>query len=146
EEEKLSREIQTAREKGIAYLKKQQNEQGNWEGIELKFVADMDGGMTGFVTLGLLEAGVRATDPAVAKAIDYLAKLPAKKTYVVSLQTQVLAKADAKKYAEVIQRNADWLMKNAIRKGDDLAGWSYPGNNVADGSNTHFAVFGLHAA
>lgn len=146
EEEKLSADIRRAREKGVAFLKQNRTPQVNWEGIALEFAADMDGGMTGLVTLALLEAGVPANDPAVSKAVDYLASLPAKKTYVVSLQTQVLARVDAKKYAAVIQRNADWLMDKAIRKEKQLAGWSYPGNAVADGSNTHFAVVALHAA
>lgn len=145
-EEKPTRDIRKPRADGIAYLKKQQNEQGTWEGATLNVIADMDGGMTGLVALALLEAGFPANDPAVSKAVEYLSKLPAKKTYVVSLQTQVLARVDAKKHAAVIQRNVDWLLNTAVRKGKELAGWSYPANSVADGSNTHFAVIALHAA
>ena len=82
----------------------------------------------------------------MAKAVEYLAKLEPKRTYVVSLQTQVFARADAKKYKELIQKNADWLLKEMIETGGKLEGWSYPGNQIADNSNTHFAVMGLHAA
>jgi squalene cyclase len=89
---------------------------------------------------------VPANDPAVAKAVEYLVKLKSEKTYVVSLRTQALARADAKKYATEVQAGADWLVKNRIEKGGKLLGWSYPGNTVADNSNTHFAVMGLHAA
>jgi hypothetical protein len=64
----------------------------------------------------------------------------------VSLQIQVLARVDAKKYKEELQKGVDWLMAKAIRKNNALAGWSYPANEFADGSNTHFAVMGLHAA
>src|SRR5947207_3371459 len=54
---------------------------------------------------------------------------------------------DAKKHKEQIQKNADWLLETAIGlKGGKLEGWSYPGNQIADGSNTHYAVMGLHAA
>ena len=145
-EERFAKDVAGSRERAIAYLKKQQNEKGNWEGRNLNFVADMDGGMTAFVTISLLEGGVAGNDPAIAIAVEYLAKLPPKKTYVVSLQTQVLSRVDAKKHAETIQKNVDWLLEKAVRKGNELRGWSYPGNNLADGSNTHFAVFALHAA
>ena len=53
---------------------------------------------------------------------------------------------DAKKYKEQIQTNVDWLLEQAIKTGGKLEGWSYPVNIFADGSNTHFAVTGLHAA
>jgi hypothetical protein len=102
--------------------------------------------VTALAALGLLEAGVPANDPAVTKAVTYLAKLPLDKTYVVSLHAQVLARVGAKKYAKEIQADADWLLKQAIRKADKLQGWSYPANAIADNSNTHFAVMGLHAA
>lgn len=145
-DEQFEKGVSAAREKAIDYLKKQQKPQGNWEGIVIGFLADMEGGSTALVVFGLLEAGVPANDPAVAKAVDYLVTLDPKKTYVVSLQTQVLARVDARKHAVRIQANADWLLKQALRKGDRLEGWSYPQNNIADGSNTHFAVVGLHAA
>jgi hypothetical protein len=147
-DQKLQKDVADAREKAIKYLKAQQTAQGHWEGLVLAYLADMDGGSTALVVLGLLEAGVPADDPAVKKALEYLEKLSPKRTYVVSLQTQVFAKADAKKYAEPIQKNADWLIDTALgfKKDGKLEGWSYPGNTVSDNSNTHFAVFGLHAA
>jgi hypothetical protein len=89
---------------------------------------------------------VPANDPAVAKAVDYLLALKPDKTYVMSLHTQVLARVDAKKYAKELQANADWLMGKVITKNGTLQGWPYPGNQIADNSNTHFAVMGLHAA
>jgi hypothetical protein len=103
--------------------------------------------VTALATLSLLEAGVPANDPAVVKAVEFLLKLELKKTYVVSLQTQVLARVDAKKYAKQIQTNADWLVAQAIQKNGKFQGWSYPGaGDSGDGSNTHFAIMGLHAA
>jgi hypothetical protein len=106
----------------------------------------MKGGMTGLVTLALLEAGVPADDPAIKSAVEYLVKLEPQKTYVVGLQTQVLARADPKAHAGRIQTNANWLVEKAIRPSGRLEGWSYPANTVGDGSNIHFAVAGLHAA
>lgn len=145
-DDELVEKVRKAIDAGVRYLKKQQSPQGNWEGIVIGFLADMEGGSTALVTLALLEAGVPTNDAAVTKAVAHLVKLEPKKTYVVSLQTQVLARVDAVRYAKQIQTNADWLLKTAIRKTGKLEGWSYPQNQLADGSNTHFAVAGLHAA
>jgi RNA polymerase sigma factor (sigma-70 family) len=145
--DKFQDEVAAARRKAVQFLKEKQTRDGNWEGA--LGTAGMDGGTTALVVLALLEAGVPAKDPVVLKAVDYLAGLPPKSTYVVSLQTQVLARADAKKHAERVQKNADWLLDQAIgwRKGGKIEGWSYTaGNARGDNSNTHFAVMGLHAA
>jgi hypothetical protein len=141
----LDEKIAAARQKAIEFLKKEQTKEGHWEKVVLNLL-DMEGGCTGMATLALLEAGVPAKDPSVAKAIEYLVKLEPKKTYVVSLQTQVLARADAKKHAAQLQKNADWLFVKAVRKDGKLQGWSYPGQDLADNSNTHFAVMALQAA
>ena len=142
----LDTNVAKAREKAIDFLKKGQQKDGSWEGNVLNLLADMDGGMTALIALSMLEAGVPANDPAIAKALEYLVKLEPKKTYVVSLQTQVLARVDAKKHKEQIQKNAEWLLKEMVMKDGKLEGWSYPGGQIADNSNTHFAVMGLHAA
>ena len=142
----FQKKIAEARKGAIDYLKREQNKDGNWEDIVVGVFAEMEGGKTALVTLALLEGGVPASDPAIAKAVDYLVKLPPKKTYVVSLQTQVLARVDPKKHKEQIQKNADWLIEKALKKNGELNGWSYPGHDIGDGSNTHFAVTGLHAA
>jgi hypothetical protein len=142
----LDEKVAKTREKGIEFLKKKQKKEGNWEDNTFTPLADLAGGQTALITLSLLESGVPVNDPTIAKAVDYLVTLLPKKTYVVSLQMQVLARVDAKKHKDQIQTYADWLMEQAIKKDDKLEGWSYPGNQIADGSNTHFAVMGLHAA
>jgi hypothetical protein len=145
QERALDQKIAAAREKAIEFLKKQQDPNGSWEQTVLNLL-DMQGGATGLAALALLEAGVPAKDPALARAVDYLVQIEPKRTYVVSLQTQVLARVDAKEHAGLIQKNADWLIEKAIKKEDRLIGWSYPGHDLADNSNTHFAVVALHVA
>ncbi len=145
-DKELREKVDAARAKAVKYLKGRQDKEGSWEGLVLGSLTGMKGGQTALATLALLEAGVPANDPVIAKAVEFLLPLEPDKTYVVSLQTQVLARADAKKYAKQIQANADWLMEKAIMKDKKLQGWSYPANNIADNSNTHFAIMGLHAA
>jgi hypothetical protein len=138
--------VDAAREKGVKFLKEKQGKDGSWESEVLGPITGMTGGVTALTALGLLEAGVPANDPAITKAVEYLVAVKPEKTYVVALQTQVLARVDAKKHAKQIQTNADWLMEKAIMKNGKLEGWSYPANAIADNSNTHFAIVGLHAA
>jgi hypothetical protein len=145
-DKELREKVDAARAKAVKFLKEKQDKDGSWEGLALGQIAGMKGGVTALAALGLLEAGVPPNDPTVAKAVEYLAKLEPDKTYVVSLRAQVLARVDAKKYAKAIQADADWFMDKAIRKAGKLQGWSYPANAIADNSNTHFAVMGLHAA
>ncbi len=142
--------VETARRKAIRFLTERQSKDGTWATGPTLELTGMRGGETALVALALLEAGVPPTDPVVKKAVRHLDGLPPERTYVVGLHTRVLARADPKAHAARIQANADWLVARAIGLGTGrLGGWSYPGpdaGNVADGSNTHFAVFGLHAA
>jgi len=145
-EQKVHTGVAEARRKAVKFLTDRQTPEGNWEAVQTVY-AGMEGGETALVTLALLEAGVPPAEPALKKAVRYVAEIPPKKTYVVGLQTRVLARADPKAHAARIQANADWLVAQGI--GLDrgrLEGWSYPAGQHADQSNTHFAVFGLHAA
>jgi hypothetical protein len=147
-EEELVDRVRKAMDNGVRYLKKQQSPQGNWEGILLDFVVEMKGGSTALVTLALLNCGVSPKDPAVAKALDYLRELPPNKTYVVGLCNLVFAEAREPRDVPLIQKNADWLIENALGwKGTGkIEGWSYPQNKMADNSNTQYALLGLYAA
>src|SRR5262249_54037580 len=145
-DEEFERKVNVARASAVRFLKDQQQKDGSWEGQVLKTLAGMDGGTTALATLALLEAGVPANDPAVAKAVEYLLALKPDKTYVVSLTLQALARTKEAKHLPRIQTLPDWLLREAITKDGKLEGGSYPTNAVADGSNTPFAVMGLHAA
>jgi hypothetical protein len=146
-EKALRAKVDAARPKMVKFLKDSVGKDGTWEGTP-GAVFELKGGTTALVALALLDAGVPANDAVFEKALPFLAKQTPEKTYCVSLATQALARADAKKYAKEIQANADWLMKKAILKNEKLAGWSYPldGLPSTDGSNTHFALAALHVA
>lgn len=145
-EDELVEKVRKGIEKGVAFLKKEQNPQGNWEGVVLAFLADMDGGATALCTLALLNCGVKPEDPSLVRALQYLHDLPPKKTYVVALQNLVFLETRKEKYKPKIQKNADWLVEHAVNRTRGREGWSYPGNSVADNSNTQYALLGLYAA
>ena len=145
--DELVEKVRVAIEKGVRHLEKQQSPQGNWEGIVLNFLVDMEGGSTALVTLALLNSGVKPAEKSVTGGLDYLRTLPPKKTYVVGLQTMAFAEAREPKDLPLIQKNADWLIDTAIGlKAGQLQGWSYPGTNNGDNSNTQYALLGLFAA
>ncbi|MBY0459862.1 MAG: DUF4159 domain-containing protein, partial [Gemmataceae bacterium] len=137
---------------GVKYLKDYAaKNNGNWEGLVLKSLVEMDGGTTSLAVLALLNSGEKVTDPTVAKGLDYLRKIKPTKTYVVALQTMALSEALVlsrdQKDLPIIAANAEWLRKTALRgPGGRLDGWSYPGNDIADNSNTQYALLGLYAA
>jgi len=147
-EKALRAKVDAARPKLVKFLKDSVGKDGTWEDGARGEVAAFKGGTTALVVLALLDAGVPANDAVFEKALPFLAELKPEKTYCVSLITQALARADAKKYAEMIQANADWLVERAVINDGKLIGWSYPikGTTIGDGSNTHFALAALHAA
>jgi hypothetical protein len=148
-EEELVDKVRKCIDLGVKYLISQQNRDGNWEGVILKVIADLDGGQTALVTLALLNSGMKPDDPVLTKTFKYLRALEPKKTYVVALQNLVFAEARERKDLPLIQRNAEWLVSNAIGYNNGagrLEGWSYPGNQMGDNSNTQYALLGLYAA
>jgi hypothetical protein len=145
-EAEFLRTVDVARGKAVRFLKEKQDADGGWESLAPPYMADFKGRTSALVAVALLEAGVPANDPAVAKAVEYLLTFKPEKTDIVGLQTRVLARVDAKKYAKQIQANADWLVANAITRDKKLQGWSCPEGGIALNYKTLFAVTGLHAA
>lgn len=141
-------QVKDSIDRGVRYLKKQQHKEGDWEGIVLGDIVGQKGGVTSLATLALLNAGLKADDPAVAKALEFLRKLGTpEKTYVVALQTMVFAEARQKADLPQIERNVEWIQKTAIYQNGKLEGWSYPYKGApGDNSNTQYALLGLYAA
>ena len=150
-EGELVDQVKKSIEKGVKYLKDTAVKKGgNWEDGIILPAAGLEGGPTALAVLALLNSGEKVDSPAVKGGLDYLRKLNPVKTYVVALQTMAMSEAllasRDKKDLPRIAKNVEWLEKNAIRRNGKLDGWSYPGNDVADNSNTQYALLGLYAA
>ena len=124
-----AKQVQEAIDRGIAYLRREQNPRGNWNGL-----TPYPGGVTALCTLALLHSGVAADDPTVSKALEFLRATKPQKTYAVALQTMVLCAAIPQKDSLTIQTNVRWLEENQVREGNRAGGWSYPGPG-GDNSN-----------
>ncbi len=108
-------------DKGIAYLRQQQKIDGSWDEY-----MDQPGGVTALCTLALLNAGVEPGDPQIQKALAYLRKFKPERTYVTSLQTMVLVRAEPQQDMLLISRNVKWLESMQIMDGQRKGSWSYP--------------------
>jgi hypothetical protein len=143
-------EVERAIKDGIRFVKSQQNPDGAWEDFDHR----AQGGTTALATLALLTAGVPPTDPAVARALDFLNRFDAAalgKTYTVALQTMVFAQADPVKYKVQITRNVFWLERAQIKPNERVpwpGSWTYDDGkgSQGDNSNTQYALLGLQAA
>ncbi len=142
----LVEKVKNSIDKGVRYLKKNQGKDGDWESLVLGNIIGLKGGTTALATLALLNSGVKPDDPSVAKALEYLRKLTPDKTYVRALQTMAFAEARQSKDLPRIEENVRWFKEKALYRNGRLEGWSYPGNDIADNSNTQYALLGLYAA
>jgi hypothetical protein len=139
--EVTAEQVNTAIERGKAFLKRHQRADGSWAERP-----GYDGGVTALCTLALLNAGVEPRDDSIQKALRYLQRRPRERTYVVALITMVFCKAspDDKPF---IVKNVRWLETNQIKEGPTKGSWSYPVLNITgDNSNSQFALLALHEA
>ncbi|MDR1960333.1 MAG: DUF4159 domain-containing protein [Planctomycetaceae bacterium] len=139
--------VRRAIDGAVRYLKTVQHEDGSWQ--ELAGMHKC--GVTAFCTLALLNAGVPKEDPVIQKSLTHLRRFPASETnstYTIATQCMVYALADPERDRALIREGVAWLEKAQIRS-DDLenGGWGYQLNyNLADNSNSQFAVLGLYEA
>ncbi len=138
-------QVRTSIDRAVAYLKRQQNNNGTWPDQPA-----YAGGITALCTLALVNAGVPLDDEKLARSLKYLRGLGPSQTYVVSLQTMVLCAAEPRKDLLLIQRNVKWLEETQVTSGDRKGAWAYPagpaGGGGGDPSNSQFAVMALYEA
>lgn len=146
EPEPLVEQVRHAIDRGVQFLRDQENGQGHWE--VSKISALTHGGETCLALLALLNAGVKPDDPVIERGLKFLrANVPPKMTYVVGLQTMVYAAAGKDVDRERIQANVKWLIDARVLRNNATEGWSYGmSGRGGDNSNTQYALLGLHEA
>jgi hypothetical protein len=143
--EPLVNRVKDAIDKGIGFLREKEAGTGDWDHVDKGSVA-YPGGWTCLATLALLNAGVKPSDPMIQRSLRFIRNVQSEQTYVVSLQTMVLAEINSNEDRQRIQNNVDWLLRARVMDGAGLRGWTY--NMTAgfpDNSNTQYALLGLHA-
>jgi len=138
-----SQQVSGAIQRGVARLRQDQRRDGHWSG------GGHTGGVTALAVLAMLNAGVGANDPAVAKGLKALATVRNDRTYVVALKCQAFAASKLPQYRPNIEAGAKWLVaaQCTIRGRGSITGiWGYSQRSGGDNSNTQFALLGLHEA
>jgi squalene-hopene/tetraprenyl-beta-curcumene cyclase len=150
--------IDTARQKGVNFLKTVQNDDGSWTSRSLV-------GVTGAITVGLLDAGLSPNDEAVAKALKYLEGYRQKdggiyeeksshRNYETSIALLAFTRAntdgrydDLIKGAEKFLKELQWDQGEGKEPSDPFYGGAgYGGSSRPDLSNTSFFVEALKDA
>lgn len=150
--------LKAAKARGIEFLKTTQSDDGSWTQASSP-------GIGGLVTAGLLRAGARPEEPAVAKALKYLSGFIQKdggiyepntshKNYETSICLLAFHAANTDgKYDQVIANARDFLKKLQWDEGEDtkpddlkFGGAGYGRSQRPDLSNTAFLLDALKAA
>ena len=136
-------QVRKAIDRGTHYLLRQQRNDGSWPDM-----VSQDGGVSAMCALALLNAGIEPDDPQMQKALNDLRKIKPARTYVVSLQTMVFARAEPERDRDLIFRNVKWLEGTQLTEGPNKGAWTYPGlgGSGGDNSNSQFALLALHEA
>jgi squalene-hopene/tetraprenyl-beta-curcumene cyclase len=146
------------KEKGIAFLKASQNEDGSWTNAKIL-------GITGLVLDALLEAGVDVDDPVVKKGLDFLLSYKQPdggiysptsnhKNYETSIAVSALSAGNKdKRFDETIKgavkylKEIQWDSDEGAKETDTaFGGQGYGSHKRPDLSNTAFFLDALHSA
>ncbi len=150
----LAERRQEAIARGVAYLVKEQAQDGSW--------GEGNVGITALCADALLWCGKTAKDEPVRRAIRHLLKYQQQdggiydvglRTYTTSIALMVLVKADANAYADAIENAKAYLIKHqwdeaeSIDKGNPwYGGHGYGKHERPDLSNTQYFVEAMHEA
>ena len=138
--------VNEAIDRGIAYLKRQQNQDGSWavEG------GDERCGSTAIAVLAMRSCGVPPNDPSIQRAMRYLRSFPAERAgrnYSLALQTMAFCMVDPVGDLALIRNNVTLLERNMSRTNEHSGGWYYtPGGGESDLSNSQFSILALYEA
>src|SRR5580704_18907819 len=150
------RELSAARVKeslsaGQQYLIRAQNPEGSY-GFGGGPAGGHTSGATSLAMLALLTSGVPTDEPAVARGLRFLRRIPDPQstyaTYQLSLMLMTFAAARQWDTDRIRMTSiASQLEEFQVKEGANAGMWNY-GRNVAseDNSNTQFAILGLRAA
>ena len=138
--------VQRSIDRGVAYLRKMQNDTGGWEEFN-----GQPCGLSALCTLAMLNCGVGKNDGDIVRAMRYLRTFEPDQTYSVALQTLVYCQLGAAGDLPRIRRNVNWLIEEQIDEGGRFntnpGAWTYNrGQGTGDPSNSQFAILALGAA
>ena len=147
EKMKMQPAINTAIDRGAAYLLRVQLRDGSWS-HESKIYP---GGQTGLAVYTLIKSGLPVTHPGVERGLAYLRAHRPNKTYAMGCTLLALGAAKDPRDQALMEGILDDLISTQGQRAEDQRVdemWSYPGtpSHLVDLSNTQYAALGLLAA
>lgn len=137
--ENLNVRVNLAIDRGVEFLKKQQNPDGSFKGHHQN---SFPMGNTALALLALVKSNVSPQEPVIERGLNYLRYIPFQKTYSVGVLLMLFHSLKSKKYDSWTRDAVDWLVENVNK---NTKTWAYP-DGVPDLSNTQYAALGLRAA
>ncbi len=128
--------IDTAVDRGLDWLARNQNPDGSWDYGERGSNCP---GITANVVWAFLQAGYSEHVPTVRNALDFVLSRQQEDgsvqgcTYRTSLAVIALVATGNPAYHDAIDRAVDWLIEAQNREGKDYAAHGYPGLSCPDG-------------
>ncbi|MFN7292881.1 MAG: DUF4159 domain-containing protein, partial [Pirellula sp.] len=130
--------VENAIRKCVAYLYREQRANGTWSGHE-----NYGAGTTAMITLALLNAGEKPSDPRIQKSLRLLRRTTPTQTYEIAVHCMVFCLAEPGKDMGIIENDVKLLID--IQNPD--GGWGYDLSRTSpDESNSQFAVLALWEA
>jgi hypothetical protein len=126
--------VTSAINKGIAHLKKQQKQDGQWQ----YEIAGHTVGATAMCVIAFIEAGVSRDDSSLIRGVQALRRYRAgdniHDTYPIAIQTIALTRWGDSSDKPILERNVDWLVRHQVNDGSNGdGGWQY--------SSGHYSTF-----
>ncbi|MDW8261895.1 MAG: DUF4159 domain-containing protein [Phycisphaerales bacterium] len=150
-------QVRAAIDRGKEWLYRTQNADGNWESKPAPDPNDKPwnegggqwGGLTALITNSLLCAGERASEPRLARAIEFLRGRDLTGVYALSMRCQVFARLPpTPENRQILRQDAMKLLSMMRTTGRSRGFWDYvPGEGGGySHSRGNYAVLGLWAA
>lgn len=149
-------QVRQAIAKAVARLKEGQKVDGHWEPQTTQASTKGVGGVTALAVFTLLQAGEPLNDPAVAKGLQALDRVPDFETYVVSMKLMAFAKAEQVAGKPIFKAQIQRAVKFLQDTQSSIGTWGYEAADVAgdeaslatstDNSNTQMALMALYEA
>ena len=136
--------VQKAYDNGIKYLLARQQKNGSWPSPRNR---QYPAGTSAMITFTLLETGMRASNPAMIKALDWLGKQKTTKTYTLAWRCRAyLAASRTKKgYLSALSRDVRQLVVSSRDGSFRYDSRGKPEARGGDESNSQYGLYGIAA-
>jgi len=136
--------VQKAYDNGVKYLLARQQKDGSWPSNQNR---RYPAGASAMITFTLLETGLRAGNPAMIRALDWLGKRKTTKTYTLAWRSRayLAASRTRKGYLSALSRDVRQLVASSRDGSFRYDSRGKPEARDGDRSNSQYGLYGIAA-